>query len=129
MNPQSKLDVRPILTLDALTCFAAGALMLLGAGLLSPLLGLPVGLLTVAGAMLMPIAALFGWMSRQAAVSPVLLLLAVAGNAAWVVASLVVLFVCKPSLLGVAFVAGQAAVVAVLAMLEARGLGRAPVSA
>lgn len=129
MNPQSKLDVRPILTLDALTCFAAGALMLLGAGLLSPLLGLPVGLLTLAGAMLMPIAALFGWMSRQPVVSPALLLLAVVGNAAWVVASLVVLFVCKPSPLGVAFVAGQAAVVAVLAMLESRGLGRAPVSA
>lgn len=129
MNPQPKFDVRPILAVDAVTCLAAGALMLLGAGPLSPLLGLPAMLLTVAGAALLPIAALFGWMSRQPVVPQPLLMLAVGGNLAWVAASLAVLFVCAPSPLGVAFVAGQAAAVAVLAMLETRGFSRAAASA
>lgn len=121
MNPQSKRDVRPILAVDAVTCLAAGALMLLGASFLSPLLGLPAMLLTVAGAALLPVAALFGWMSRQPIVSPALLLMAVVGNAAWVVGSLAVLTLSKPTPLGMAFVASQAAAVAVLAMLEMRG--------
>jgi len=129
MTSHPKFDVRPILALDALTCLAAGALMLLGAGLLSPLLGLPAPLLTVSGALLLPIAALFGWMSRQPVVPQPLLMLAVGGNLAWIAASLAVLFICAPSLLGVAFVAGQAAAVLVLAMLEVRGLDRATASA
>ncbi len=124
MTSHPKFDVRPILALDALTCLAAGALMLLGVGLLSPLLGLPAPLLTVAGALLLPIAVLFGWMSRQPVVPQPLLMLAVGGNIAWVAASLAVLFVCSPSSLGVVFVAGQAAAVAALAILEARGLGQ-----
>lgn len=129
MTSNTKPDVRPILALDALTCLAAGALMLLGAGLLSPLLGLPSMLLTVAGASLLPIAALFAWMSRQPASPPPLLPLAVVGNIAWVLGSIAVLVVCSPSLLGVVFVAGQAAAVAVLALLESRALGRMTVSA
>lgn len=129
MNPHTKLDARPILAMDALTCLAAGLLMLLGAGILSPLLGLPTMLLTVAGAALLPIAALFGWMSRQPVLPQPLLMLAVGGNFAWVAASLAVLFICAPSLLGVIFVVGQATAVAVLAMLETRGLNRAAASA
>jgi len=78
----------------------------------------------VSGALLLPIAALFGWMSRQPVVPQPLLMLAVGGNLAWVAASLAVLFICAPSLLGVAFVSGQAAAVSVLAMLEVRGLDR-----
>lgn len=129
MTSTTKPDVRPILALDALTCLAAGALVLLGAGLLSPLLNLPAMLLTVAGASLLPIAALFFWMSRQPASPPPLLPLAVLGNVAWVLGSIAVLFVCQPSMPGVVFVAGQAAAVAVLAVLEARGLGRVAASA
>jgi hypothetical protein len=128
MTSHQKFDVRPILALDALTCLAAGALMLLGAGLLSPPLGLPALLLTVAGALLLPTAALFGWMSRQPVVPQPLLMLAVGGNLAWVAGSLAVIFVCAPSPVGVAFVAGQAAAVTLLAMLEVRGLGRSVAS-
>ena len=114
-----------ILALDSLTCLAAGLFLLLGADWLSPVLGLPAPLLGWAGAALFPVAVLFGWMSRQAAVSRALLLAAVLGNALWVVGSVLVAIAFSPTPLGLSFILVQAAAVALLASMEARGLSPA----
>ena len=112
--------LRRTLAVDAVTCAAFGAILFVFGESLSGLLGLPAGLLHWAGLALFPCAALmliararrpFAW-------------LAVAGNAAWVLASIAVLFATSPTLLGYAFVIAQAAAVAVLAELEYVGLAR-----
>ena len=115
-------NLSSVLAIDSLTCMTAGLLMLLGADWLSPMLGLPAPLLGWAGVALFPVAALFGWMSRQQVTSRALLLVAVLGNALWVVGSLIVAIAFSPTPLGFGFVLGQAAVVALLALMEARGL-------
>jgi len=112
--------VRTVLKLDALTCLAAGAVMSLGAVPLSAPLGLDPLLLLVAGCSLFPVAALFAWMAWTASLGPGLVRLAVVGNAAWVAASIAVLVLAAPTSLGIAFVAAQALVVAVLAAMEHR---------
>jgi len=122
MTQTDQSTLRRVLALDALTCTAAGAVMALGAQPLSGWTGLPAPLLLGAGAILFPIAALFGWMSQRRQLAPGLVWLAVLGNAGWVLASLAVLPLTGPTPFGYAFVLAQAAVVAVLASLEARGL-------
>lgn len=121
----TKPTLNTVFGIDALTCLAAGLLMSLGAVPLAGLTGLPIELLRWAGIALFPVAALFGTMARMRPVPQALLWLAVLGNAAWVVASLAVLALFPATGLGYAFVLTQATAVAVLAMLEARGLGAA----
>ncbi|RAK56540.1 hypothetical protein [Phenylobacterium deserti] len=122
MTHTDQTQLRRVLGLDALTCAAAGALMAGAAQPLAGWTGLSPTLLMGAGLSLFPVAALFGWMSRQARVPSGLIWLAVLGNAAWVAASLVVLTLESPTPFGYAFVLGQAAAVAILAGLEARAL-------
>ena len=122
MTHTDQVQLRRVLGLDALTCAAAGALMTGAAQPLANWTGLAPVLLMGAGLSLFPVAALFGWMSRQARVPAGLVWLAVLGNAAWVAASLVVLTLGNPTAFGYAFVLAQAATVAVLAGLEARAL-------
>lgn len=115
--------LRNTLLLDAATCVATGALLSLGAAPLSALLGLPAALLFYAGLSLFPIAAFMVWtaLRRQAPAVCVV----IAGNAAWVLASIVVLVGFSPTVLGYVFVIVQAAAVAFLAELEYTGLRRA----
>ncbi|WP_309629009.1 hypothetical protein [Brevundimonas sp.] len=96
--------------------------MAFATGPLARLTNLPEQLLGIAGVVLFPVAALFAWMSTSRTLSRRLLLVAVIGNVAWVAASLAVLALTSPSALGCVFVLFQAAAVAVLAALEARGL-------
>lgn len=119
---QSTTDLRFVLAIDCFTCLAAGLLMLLGADRLAPLFGLPAPLLGWAGAALLPVAALFGWMSKRRATNRALLAVAVGGNTLWVGGSLVVAIALSPTPVGLVFLLLQAAAVALLALLEARGL-------
>lgn len=114
-------DLTQILRVDAFTCAAMGLLLVAAATPMSALLGLPAQLLFWAGVVLFPCAALMfvaaKW-PRFAALVWVIVL----GNLAWIVASAVVGLAFNPTPLGLAFVVVQAAVVAVLAWLEWRGL-------
>lgn len=117
--------LRRLLRLDALTCLACGLLLGLGADALAVPLGLPAALLLGAGLALFPCAALMLLASERAASRPLVLLI-VAGNWAWVAASLLVLVLGAPTPLGGGFVLVQAAVVAVFAWAEGRAAAQAP---
>jgi hypothetical protein len=117
-----------ILWLDAASCAGLGLLLALASGPIAGVTGLPAGLLLGAGLLLLPVALLMATAARMRPVPRWLLLLIVDGNVAWVLASLIVLIagLGQPTGLGVAFVLAQAAAVAVLAALEARGLRAGP---
>ena len=117
-------SLRSVLLADAATCVGAGLFMTLGAGALAPVLSLPAELLLYAGASLFPVAAFMTFVGLKAADSIALTGAVVAGNAAWVLGSLLVIagVAGPPSALGVAFVAAQALAVSVLAALELAGL-------
>jgi hypothetical protein len=119
--------LRQIPFIDAAVSGAAGLLMAGGAQLLSPLLGLPVGLLLGAGLALFPFVALLVVVARRGEASRLVLIDIVAVNALWVVASigLLVSGAVAPSALGYAFVIVQAATVALLAELQYIGMRRA----
>ncbi len=115
-------NLNRILGLDALTCAVMGVVLIAGAPTLSTLLALPQNLLFYAGCLLFPIAAFMAVLARQAAPWPAGVWLVVLGNAGWVAASLVVLVVTAPNVLGVGFVVIQALVVALLALAEFNAL-------
>lgn len=122
MAPTGNEKLRRILAIDCFTCLAAATVMIGGAALLAPVTGLPASLTRAAGVALLPVAALFGAMAAVRHLPRSLALLAVVGNVAWVFASLVVLSAVPVTTGGVAFVVAQAAVVAVLALLEWRAM-------
>ena len=118
--------LRHALRLDAIVSGATGALLWLGAGPLSGPLGLPHALLTGAGVFCVVYALGLAVLARRADIPRPLAMAVVAGNIAWVAASLwlpVSEFV-EPTLPGTAFVVVQAAAVAVFAVLQWRGITR-----
>jgi hypothetical protein len=125
-------DVRPnaflqrVLLADTATCVATGLLLLFGAGVLEPWLGLPPMLMRYAGASLLPIAAFIGYVATRESSPRILVWAVIAGNAAWTFDSIALLLTgwVAPTALGVAFVAAQALVVAVFTALEYVGLRR-----
>ena len=131
-TPRS-LTLRNVLVLDAVASGGMGALLLLAAGPLAPVLGLPAGLLRGAAVVLVPFAALLLWLAPRAAKLPAVVRTIVAGNVAWVIASLALPLVggdaVKLTTLGELFVLLQAVAVAVFAYLEHRALGREHTSA
>lgn len=115
-----------ILALDALTCAMMGVGLTVAAPALSSLLALPQSLLFYAGCLLFPIAAFMAVLARQARPSPAGVWLVILGNAGWVLASLAVLAVAGPNVLGIGFLIVQAVVVALLALAEFNALARRP---
>jgi len=118
--------LRRILLVDALVSAGAGLVMALGAGLLEERLGLPATLLRWAGFSLLPFAVLLVGLSRSAPPPRSAVVAVIALNAAWVAASVLILFAdaVQPNALGYAFVLVQAAAVALLAEVEVVGLRR-----
>jgi hypothetical protein len=112
------MPIRKILALDAATCALMGLLLISATSYLSNLLGMPAQLLNYAGLLLLPIALFMAIVAWQTVPSAAGIWLIIVGNAAWVVASLVVLVFFDSNALGVAFVLSQAAVVAVLMSAE-----------
>lgn len=123
-NVQSSSFLRRVLIADAFTCVMTGLLMLLGAGFLEPLLGLPATLLQNAGLALLPVAGFIAYVATRPQLSRRLVWLVIAGNAIWVADSIVLLMSgwVAPTALGQAFIVVQAVAVAVFAELEYFGI-------
>ncbi|KAB0564624.1 hypothetical protein [Brucella pituitosa] len=122
MNPFLKTTLR----FDAAVSGAAALLMAAGAALLGPFLNMPVPLLFWAGVMLFPFVALLIVVARRESASRILLFDIVLLNAAWVLASFVILVagVIEPNMFGVTFVVAQALAVALFALLQVSALRR-----
>lgn len=113
-----------LLQVDGLATGATALLLVVGADMLAPLLGLPQGLLRIAGAVLVPFVVWVLLLSRRRPVPGPAVAAVVAINFAWVAASGWAAFgpVWQPTTLGVAFVCVQALVVLVFAELGWMGL-------
>ena len=120
------LFLRRALLADAIFSGAGALLMTFGAGALAPLLDLPEALLRETGLFLIAYTALVGWLGTRPTMPKVLVVIVIAGNAAWTIASIVLLFsgAVTPNVLGEAFVMAQAIAVGALAELQYIGLRR-----
>ncbi len=112
------------LVADAVITGVTGVAMFLGAGFLASLFGLPDALLRYAGLSLIPFAAFVAVMATRDQVSRVAVRAIIIANALWVVDSFLLLLTgwVQPSLLGYAFVIGQAVIVAGFAEVQHMGL-------
>ena len=123
---QSSRLLKNALVLDAAACAGMGLALAFGAGALAAPLGFPAGFLRGAGLALLPCAALLAFLASRETL-PRLAVHAVIGvNLVWIVDSLAILLLgwFQPTGLGIAFVLGQAAAVAVVTELELIGLKR-----
>ena len=118
--------LRRVLTLDAVTSGAMGLMLIAGAGLLGPMLNLPVPLLRGVGLSLIPFVALVAYAATRSPASRSLALTVAVLNAVWVVASIGLLMygLVAPNILGTVFVAAQAVVVGIFAELQIIGARR-----
>jgi hypothetical protein len=118
--------LRRALLADAIFSGIAAVLLTLDATALAPLLELPEVLLRETGLFLIAYTALVGWLAARASVSKALVVLVIAGNAAWTIGSIALLFsgTVTPNLLGEAFVVAQAIATGVFAELQYIGLRR-----
>ena len=118
------LFLRRAILADAIFSGASAVLLTFGAGVLAPLLNLPEALLRETGLFLIAYAALAGWLGTRPSMPRALVLIVIAGNAAWTIASIALLFsgAVTPNLSGQAFVAIQAIAVGALAELQYIGL-------
>ena len=120
------LFLRRAILADAIFSGVSAVLLTFGAGELAPLLNLPEALLRETGLFLVAYAALVGWLGMRPSIPKPLIAIVIAGNAAWTVASIALLFsgAVMPNLLGELFVAVQAIIVGALAELQFIGLRR-----
>jgi hypothetical protein len=111
---------------DAVFSGVSAVGLTLGAGVLAPFLNLPEALLRETGLFLIAYTALVGWLGTRQMVLRPLVLLVVAGNAAWTLASIALLFsgAVNPNLLGEIVVVAQAIATGVFAELQYVGLRR-----
>jgi hypothetical protein len=118
--------LRRALQADAIFSGVWGLLLSLGAGEFAPLSNLPEPLLREAGLFLITYAAFVGWLGTRTGFRKVLAVMVVAGNAAWTLSSIALIFsgAVTPNLLGEAALATQAIVVGVLAELQFIGMRR-----
>ena len=124
INPS--VFLRRAILADAVFSGVSAVLLTFGAGALAPWLNLPEAMLRETGLFLIAYAALVGWLGTRQSMPKALVAIVIAGNAAWTLASIALLFsgAVTPNLLGEAFVAAQAIVVGALAELQYIGLRR-----
>ena len=124
IHPSSFL--RRAIQADAIFSGVSAVLLTFGAAEFAPLLNLPEALLRETGLFLVAYTALVGWLGTRQTMPKALVAIVIAGNAAWALASIALLFsdAVMPNLLGEAAVAMQAIVVGVLAELQYIGLRR-----
>ena len=122
IHPSSFLS-RALLA-DAVFSGVSAVGLTLGAGVLAPFLNLPEALLRESGLFLIAYTALVGWLGTRTSVLKVLVLLVIAGNAAWTLGSIALLFsgAVSPNLLGEVVVVAQAIATGVFAELQYVGL-------
>jgi hypothetical protein len=118
--------LRRALQADAIFSGTGAVLLTLGAGEFAPLLNLPEALLREAGLFLIAYAAFVGWLGSRTSFPKILVVMVVAGNAAWTLSSIALIFsgAVTPNLLGEIALTMQAIVVGVLAELQFLGLRR-----
>jgi hypothetical protein len=118
--------LRRALLADAVFSGVSAVVMTLDAGALAPFLNLPEALLRETGLFLIAYTVLVGWLWSRPSVPRVLIMIVVAGNAAWTLASIALLFsgAVAPNLLGEIVVVAQAIATGVLAELQYIGLRR-----
>ena len=118
------LFLRRAILADAIFSGASAILLTLGAGELAPWLSLPEALLRETGLFLIAYAALVWWLGTRQAMPKPLVIIVIAGNAAWTLASIALLFSgwVNPNLLGEILVAMQAIAVGAFAELQYIGL-------
>jgi hypothetical protein len=116
--------LRRALLADAIFSGVAAVALTADAGMLAPLLELPETLLRETGLFLIAYTALVGWLSSRSSLPKALIVLVIAGNAAWTVGSIALLLsgAVSPNLLGEAFVVAQAIATGVFAELQYIGL-------
>lgn len=126
MNIHSSPLLRQALVADATTSAAFGLMMLIGAGPLSGVFGLPEMLLRVAGLVLLPYAAFIGWLGVREAIHKPIAWAVVLGNTLWVADSFLLLAsgLVSPTSAGYAFAIAQALVVLMYAEFQYVGLRR-----
>ena len=123
---QPSLFLRRALLADAIFSGVSAVLLTLGASALASLANLPEALLRETGLFLIGYAALVGWLCTRPSMPNGLVGLVIAGNAAWALASIALLFSgwVAPNMLGETAVAMQAIAVGVFAELQYVGLRR-----
>jgi hypothetical protein len=123
---ESSAFLRRAIQADAIFSGASAVILTIGGGEIAPLLNLPEALLRETGLFLIAYAALVGWLGTRPVMPKILVAIVIAGNAAWALASIALLFssAVAPNLLGEAAIAMQAIVVGVLAELQCVGLRR-----
>jgi len=116
--------LRRALLADAIFSGIGAVGFTLGAGVFASLLNLPEALLRETGLFLIVYALFVGWLGTRASMPKALVLIVVAGNAAWTLASIWLLFsgMVSPNLLGEIVVVAQAIATGVFAELQYIGL-------
>jgi hypothetical protein len=122
--------LRRVLVVDGTISGLTGLLMILGASVLESALGVPAALLRYAGLSLVPFVAFVFYLARRESLSRASVWAVIAANAAWVAASVLLLVSgrIEPSLLGYAFILGQAIAVAGFAEAQYVGLRKSSVA-
>jgi len=118
--------LRRALLADAVFSGVSAIVLTLDAGALAPFLNLPEALLRETGLFLIAYTALVGWLWSRPSVPKLLVLIVIAGNAAWTLGSIALLFsgAVSPNLAGEIVVVAQAIATGVLAELQYLGLRR-----
>ncbi|MES2894460.1 MAG: hypothetical protein V4759_00375 [Pseudomonadota bacterium] len=118
--------LRRALAVDAVASGAVGVLLAFGGATLESLTGLQTALTEPAGYFLIAYAAFVGFLGLRATLPAAAVWLVIVGNAIWALESLMLLAMgwAQPTLVGYAFVIGQAMAVAAFAELQFMGLRR-----
>ncbi|HEX7563216.1 MAG TPA: hypothetical protein VF396_08175 [Bradyrhizobium sp.] len=118
--------LRRAIQADAIFSGVSAVLLTFGAAELAPWLNLPEALLRETGLFVIAYTALVGWLGTRQAMPKPLVLIVIAGNAAWAIASIALLFssAVTPNVLGEVFVAMQAIAVGALGELQYIGFRR-----
>ncbi len=118
------LFLRRALQLDAIVTGAMALLLVFGDSALAPLFNLSEALLRDTGLFLIAYTAVVGWLATRPSMPKALVMAVIAGNAAWTVISIALLFsgAVKPNMLGEIFVTIQA--IATGAFAELQFIGR-----
>lgn len=119
--------LRRLLLVDALTCAAMGPVLIAGSGYLEQLTRIPGALLFWLGLVLLPVAVFMAAVALRNPVPVPGAIMVVVGNVLWVLGSVLLLVMpwISPNAVGAAFIAAQAMVVLLLALLEWRSVGGA----
>ncbi|MCC8960960.1 hypothetical protein H8A95_01205 [Bradyrhizobium sp. Pear76] len=118
--------LRRALLADAVFSGVSAIAMVLDAGALASLLGLPEALLRETGLFLVAYTALVGWLGSRTSAPKAVVMLVVVGNAVWTLASIALLLsgAVTPNLLGTIVILAQAIATGVFAELQYVGLRR-----